>query len=421
MPPLAYPTPEPTDSPSSRDESLKRRSVDHHCTTAPQIRAPKRQKVSVQPVTLCFPPSHYTGNSLPRAVSEREAINALAITWNSKDRSQHEYNIWELNDYSIYRNGRSYRHKFELCPLQLLKNEDGVNELLFDGTLSIDGEEQVVRGIPFDCLALEGYGNESDEVSACIQTTLGRKATVWYRLRSPVSQHARYHETFLWVAQFTKYVVDFLQDSERPVTFSIFRRTSYTYLQEQYGSSFAIRDWIEQHESHDIGQAFCANLGFIIKECYSVNDELLEEPIFGETDVKKLKAIKMEKTAYKKTVVTPFVFDLFHKMPFHGQMQVLSEVSVATLRKQESRRIELGLTPLICRPTPAPVLQTQEKIVRRGDVVSIAADTQNQWRNSIGGVWYAFVQEVQSSLGSEGTYSVENTRSVEGWDRVHHY
>jgi DNA (cytosine-5)-methyltransferase 1 len=94
-------------------------------------------------VTLCFPPSHYTGNSLPRAVSEREAINALAITWNSKDRSQHEYNIWELNDYSIYRNGRSYRHEFELCPLQLLKNEDGVNELLFDGTLSVDGEEQV--------------------------------------------------------------------------------------------------------------------------------------------------------------------------------------------------------------------------------------------------------------------------------------
>jgi DNA (cytosine-5)-methyltransferase 1 len=400
MPPLAYPTPEPTDSSSSRNESLKKRSVDHHYTTAPQVRAPKRQKVSVQPGTLCFPPSHYTGNSRPRAVSEREAINALAITWNSRDRSQHEYNIWELNDYSIYRNGRSHRHEFELCPLQLLKNEDGINDLLFDGTLSVDGEEQVVQGIPFDCLALEGYGNESDEVSACIQTTLGRKANVWYRLGSPASQYARYHETFLWVSQFTKYVVDFLEDSEQTVTFSMFRRTFYAYLQQKYGSSFAIRNWylrwIEQHESHDFGQAFCANLGFIVKECYSVNDELLEEPIFGETDVKKLKAIRMEKTAYKKTVATPFVFDLFHKMPFHGQMQVLSEVSVATLRKQESRRIELGLTPLSCRPTPTPVPQTQRRVVRRGDVVSIAADTQNQWRNSIGGVWYAFVQEIRS-------------------------
>jgi DNA (cytosine-5)-methyltransferase 1 len=396
MPPLAYPTPEPTDSPSSRDGSLERGSVDRHHTAASQVRAPKRQKVYVQHGTLCFPPSLYAGDSLPQTVSEREAINALAITWNSQDRSQHEHNIWELKDYSIYRNGRSYRHEFELCPLQLLKNEDGVNELLFDGTLSIDGQEQLVQGIPFDCLASEGYGNESDEVSACIQTTLGRKANVWYRLGSPATQYARYHETFLWVSRFTKYVVDFLEDSEQPVTFSMFRRTFYPYLQQKYGSSFAIRDWIEQHESHDFGQAFCATLGFIVKECYSVNDELLEEPIFGETDVKKLKAIKTEETAYDKTIVTPFVFDLFHRLPFHGQMQVLSKASVATLRKQESRRIELGLTPLSCRPTSAPAHQPLKRVIRRGDIVSIAADTQNQWRNSTGGVWYAYVQEIRS-------------------------
>ncbi|KAI4761807.1 S-adenosyl-L-methionine-dependent methyltransferase [Aureobasidium sp. EXF-3400] len=395
MPPFIYPTPEPTDSPSSRDESSKRRLEDCNDTTAPHSREPKRQRVSVQCGTLCFPPSHYSGARRRQAGSDREAINALAIVWNSQDRSQHEYNIWYLKDYSVYRNGTNHRHAFELCPLHLLKNEDGVNELLFDGILSIDGEERRVEGVPFDCLAIDGYGDENDKVSACIQTTLGCKASVWYQLGTPANHYTRYHDTFLWVSRFTKYVVDFLEDSEQSVTFSVFRRTFYPYLQQKYGSSPAIKDWLDQHHSHDFGQAFCANLGFIIKECYSVNDQLLDEPIFGETNTKQLKAIKMEDTAYKNTVVTPFVFELFRKMPFQGQMQVLSEVSVATLRKQESRRIELGLTPLSCRPTLAPKLRPHKRIVRRGDVVSIAAETQTQWRHSTGVVWFAYVQEIR--------------------------
>jgi DNA (cytosine-5)-methyltransferase 1 len=322
-------------------------------------------------------------------------MNALVITWNSKDRSHHEHNIWHLSNFSIYRNGTNYRHAFELCPLQLLKNEDGVNELLFDGVLSLDGEEHRVQGISFDCLAIEGYGDENDKVSACIQTTLGRKANVWYELGSPARQYVRYHETFLWVSRFTKYVVDFLENSERPVTFSLFRRSFYSYLKQKHGLSPALRDWLEQHESEDFGQAFCANLGFVIKECYSVNDQLLEEPIFGETDTKNLKAIKMEKTAYEKTVVTPFVFDLFHKMPFHGQMQVLSEVSIVAMRKQRYRRVQLGLTPLDCLPTPAPKLQHQKRNVRKGDVVSISADTQTKWRHSTGNMWFAYVQDTR--------------------------
>ena len=396
MPPLAYPTPEPTDSPSSRDESTKRKLEDLRDATAPQSPEAKRQRVSVQCGKLCFAPSRYHGQHPRQAGSEREAINALAVIWNSQDRSQYEYNIWELNDYSIYRNASSYRHAHELCPLHLLKNEDGVNELLFDGMLSIDGVERPIQGVPFDCLAIEGYGSESDEVTACIQTTLGRKANVWFQLGTPASPYKRYHDTFLWVSRFTKYVVDFLEVSEQPVTFSIFRRTFYPYLQQRHGSSSIFENWLEQHRSHDFGQAFCANLGFVIKECYSVNDQLLEEPIFGETNTKQLKAIGMEKTAYGKTVVTPFVFNLFHKMPFHGQMQVLSEVSIVTSRKQKLRRIELGLTPLYCPPTPAPKHKLQKRAIRRGDVVSIVAETETQWRHSTGVQWYAYVQSIRS-------------------------
>ncbi|KAI4728220.1 S-adenosyl-L-methionine-dependent methyltransferase [Aureobasidium sp. EXF-10728] len=377
MPPLAYPTPEPTDSPSSRDESRKRKFEDDVVAVTPALlrSRPRKQKVSVQCGDLCYPASHDTR---PLSGSEREAINALAIVWNSEDRSSREHNIWRLDKFSIYRNRTDYRHAHELCPLHYLKTESGVNELLFDGTLSIDGEERHVRGVSFDCLAIEGYGDSSDIVSACIQTSLGRKANVWYQLGSPAKEYIRYHDPFLWVSRFTRYVVDFLEESEQPVTLSLFRRSFYSYLMQKHGTSSATENWLKQHKSRDFGQAFCANLGFIIKECYSLNDQLLHQPVFGEIDTKQLKSIPMEKTAYEKTVVTPFVFDLFHKMPFQTQIT------------------ELGLTPLNCRPTAVPKVQPPERAVRKGDVVSIAADTQTQWRHSTGAVWYAYIQDVRS-------------------------
>ncbi|KAH0007260.1 S-adenosyl-L-methionine-dependent methyltransferase, partial [Aureobasidium melanogenum] len=406
MPPFVYPTPEPTDSPSSRDESQKRKLEDNFETTAPRPSKPKRQRVVVDPGNLCYPASYYAGYKPSHPItSERDAINALALIWNSKDRSSHEHNIWQLNNYSIYRKGDDYRHAYELCPLQNLKTESGVNELLFDGNLSIDGEQRYVHGVSFERLAIEGYGDESDTVSACIQTALARKANVWYQLGTPASQYLRYHQTFLWVSRFTKYVVDFLEDSEQPVTLSRFRRSFYPYVMQKYGSSSTTNSWLKQHKSHDFRQAFCANLGFIIKECYSLNQQLLEEPIFGETDTKQLKVIPMEKTAYETTVVTPFVFELFRKMPFHSQMQVLSEVSLVALRKQKTRRIELGLTPLSCRPTSMPELQPCKREIRKGDVVSVAANTSTQWRASTGNLWFAYVQQVR--LLKSGTQKLD--------------
>ncbi|KAG9890790.1 S-adenosyl-L-methionine-dependent methyltransferase, partial [Aureobasidium melanogenum] len=174
---------------------------------------------------------------------------------------------------------------------------------------------------------------------------------------------------------------------------------------QKYGSSSTTNSWLKQHKSHDFRQAFRANLGFIIKECYSLNQQLLEEPIFGETDTKQLKVIPMEKTAYETTVVTPFVFELFRKMPFHSQMQVLSEVSLVALRKQKTRRIELGLTPLSCRPTSMPELQPCKREIRKGDVVSVAANTSTQWRASTGNLWFAYVQQVR--LLKSGTQKLD--------------
>ncbi|KAI5244950.1 S-adenosyl-L-methionine-dependent methyltransferase [Aureobasidium subglaciale] len=403
--PFTYPTPEATDSPSSRDESRTRKHGDEkHASGSDdahsQQSAPKRQRVIVQSGNLCYPASHYKGYQ-PRLppTPEHQAINELAAIWNAADRPRDDCNIWELTDFTIYHKSDYFRHANELCPVHHLMAESGVNRLVFDGVISVDTEKRSVNGVSFDCLALEGYGDQSESslVSACIQSPLGKRDNVWYHLKRPAREYTRYYDASRWVFQFTKYVVDFLECSERPVTLCLFRRQFYAHVNRVYQHSMFTKEWLRKHPSHDFGQAFCANLAFLIRECYSVNNQLLEQPIFGETDVQRLRAIPTEVSAYEKTVVTPFIFESFHKMPFNSQMQVLQDVDPTTYQRQLSRRNQLRLTPLGCRPTSIPPLQntaTARKI-RKGDVISVFADTKSQWRGSRGTVWYAFVQEVR--------------------------
>ncbi|THZ77314.1 S-adenosyl-L-methionine-dependent methyltransferase [Aureobasidium pullulans] len=249
MPPFAYPTPEPTDPSSSREES-KSRKRDISCSTAdtdhePSLPVTKRQKVLVQCGNLCYPASRYGGHrpSLP-IVNERQAINELAEIWNAGDHSQDEHNIWQLNDFVVYREPGAYRHANELCPVHHLKSEDGINDLLFDGTLSVDNEVRSVQAVPFGCLAIEGYGDESDVVSACIQSSLGRKGNVWYQLGRPANEYARYYDVSRWMFRFAKYVVEFLEDSGPPVTLKLFRRLFHSYVNEKYGLSIATKEWL---------------------------------------------------------------------------------------------------------------------------------------------------------------------------------
>ncbi|THW47442.1 S-adenosyl-L-methionine-dependent methyltransferase, partial [Aureobasidium pullulans] len=401
MPPFAYPTPEPTDPSTSREES-KTRKRDISCSTAdtdhePSLPVTKRQKVLVQCGNLCYPTSRYGGHrpSLP-IVNERQAINELAEIWNAGDHSQDEHNIWQLNDFVVYREPGANRHANELYPVHRLKSEDGTNDLLFDGTLSVDNQVRFVQAVPFGCLAIEGYGDESDVVSACIQSSLGRKGNVWFKLGRPANEYARYYDVSRWMFRFAKYVVEFLEDSGPPVTLDLFRRLFHSYVNEKYGLSIATKEWLSKHPSVDFGQAFCANIGFLIRECYGLDSTLLDHPIFDETDPRRLRAIPKEAPQHDKTVVTPLVFESFRRMPFSSQMQVLKDVDATVIQKQRSRRLQMGLTPLDCASTSAPIFRPTSRAVKRGDVVSVAANKESRWKASLGTSWFAYVQEIRT-------------------------
>ncbi|THY15855.1 S-adenosyl-L-methionine-dependent methyltransferase [Aureobasidium pullulans] len=222
------------------------------------------------------------------------------------------------------------------------------------------------------------------------------KGNVWYKLGRPANEYARYYDVSRWMFRFAKYVVEFLEGSGPPVTLKLFRRLFHSYVNEKYGLSMATKEWLSKHPSVDFGQAFCANIGFLIRECYGLDGRLLDHPIFDETDPKRLRAIPKEAFQHDKTVVTPLVLQSFRRMSFSSQMQVLKDVDATVIQRQRSRRLQMGLTPLDCAPTSAPIVRPTSRAVRRGDVVSVAANKESRWKASLGTSWFAYVQEIRT-------------------------
>lgn len=396
MPP--YPTPPESSTPtcSSDSESENTKRPRHDLEGQPSSKR-QRIQIEVKSGTLCFPRSYYAGWKSPiPPVSESSAITDLGAIWNAQDHSGEEFNIWKLDDFTVYRTSKDYRHANELCALHNLKTKTGVNDLFFDGILDIGSERRYIQRVPFECLTIEGYGDDDDLVSACIQTAAGQKANVWYELGRPASEYARYYDCFAWISRFGKYVIEFLEDSPGPVTLSAFRRALWPYLTQRYPLSRHLQDWMLLHGTTDFGQAFCANVSYLIKEAWSVNHRLLDHVIFSEVNPQCLEAIPMEDTKFTKTVVTPFVFEMFERMPFSSQLQVV-QLDATTAEKQNSRRAQLGLTPTNCRPTSVPFVRHRSLKIRQGDVVSIAANDRQGWRTSEGSSWYAYVQGIRTT------------------------
>ena len=152
-----------------------------------------RRKVlsHVHAVGPAFPLSVFEGlcPEIP-PVTESEAIRDLSQALQAYETSIGEplqYRCFKLDNFSIYQ-PQNPRHAYELCSLDRLQNRDGHKEFLFDGTLSVDGEQRFVQGVRFRTMAIEGYGDLDitdmhDRIS--LQSPHAARTDVWYQLGTP--------------------------------------------------------------------------------------------------------------------------------------------------------------------------------------------------------------------------------------------
>ncbi|KAK7924404.1 DNA methyltransferase Dim-2 [Apiospora marii] len=390
--------------------------------------------------TLSNPRSQYHG-FVPPAPQKREwqAVEALLeVLTESGHEAEPDYIELELSQFTVYVNSSHYPS--ELRPLQHLCTRAASDTFYFDGVLSatnpITGTKMsfYVQRIPFQELPIEAYGEDDDTVqSIWIRSDHNKKRELYYKLGTPSSEYKRLYLPFLWIADLAHHVITYCADMRakgRMAMLEDFQSRFKIFLCRRHKASEVFQSWAAAHHSDDFRTAVVTNKDFIWKEAVGTGDEQPGRPFhhfwkeiegaFYHPNLPSMAQTLEEDggsdAKVAKTIVTPYMYEVFKDMPFGD---VLQQTSLTTATQDRQTAMVRGTSQyyiygsdqsfeehLLSKDVDVGELACS---IRPGDVISTppdGAETDTKWRIEKSHhpeqdhKWYGVVQKVHSSRGT---------------------
>ncbi|KAI1124616.1 S-adenosyl-L-methionine-dependent methyltransferase, partial [Nemania abortiva] len=301
--------------------------------------------------TLTQPASHFDG-FVPPAPEERERRAVAALLESLGAGENGGYIEFELDCFSVYVDNNLFSN--ELRPLQHVISRS-VACMYFDGVLQHGDRKFYLRKVPFHRLPVGNYGESShtvgDQIWILSDLNYQLEREIYYKLRSPAPEYRRFHGPFLWIADFAKHVVDYCEHRRllgESASLRDFKSRFSDWVVSKHKSSVVFEKWHRANGSTDFRSALNANsdyifeqangIDFIITSCHSIWREVKSFDQYRPNLVAMGQPIK----DIFKTVVTPYIHDLFSHMVFGDllEQQEASDVIKSKRDEFESKRNE---------------------------------------------------------------------------------
>lgn len=342
-----------------------------------------------------------------------------------------------LEEFSVYRPHRSFQYALRgnLKDEKALANEfaalneksaNGEKHWLFDGIVRYGDTRRYLQHIPFDILSIGGYEDlklhtVSSEI--WIQSVRAQKVNVWYRLKSPAPEYARYYKPFLWLADFAKHTIDYLNQHQN-VSLYNFKSQFYRWLEKVHSCDGSFREWFRQYNNTNFCRAISCHCMFIYDQFRNLqlNTKYESHPVWGEIDWVDFKAVpsQIQNTELcqdsndgqvtpiprnemkpRKTIVTPYVFSCFEHLPWAKFLEPTPLApTVFHIRHQKqvmldhSSHLE-GLGKSQLRRDVSTERWSNKMDISCGDIISIRPDKVTEWKSS-DDLWYGYVQGIRN-------------------------
>ncbi|ETI24813.1 hypothetical protein G647_04183 [Cladophialophora carrionii CBS 160.54] len=242
---------------------------------------------------------------------------------------------FELEDFCVYQSsttcsGAKERDGLEgrYESLHIVTSCRDDTDWFIDGTIkSAENRRSFIRGAIVDVSigALEDQTQHSAAEFIWVLTTEGQKRHYWYKLRTPSKAYERYWSSYLWLADFTKYFIDFLHVNLATgvsVCLRAFESSFWTWVKEVHGSK--VSDWHRQcGERKDFRQYVLYYAQFLrervchLQEKGDGDNPRLSHPVWDEIAAGEISYDRETISSREKTVVTRHVASSFLK-PFPG-------------------------------------------------------------------------------------------------------
>ncbi|KAF2807830.1 S-adenosyl-L-methionine-dependent methyltransferase [Mytilinidion resinicola] len=364
----------------------------------------KKGHVVVTPSDFTHPKSLFEGWTPPLAVTEEcTAVEELREVWNAMNPGVNEV-TFRLEHFSVYRPNGTHSNG-ELEPLIVLRAKYGVNKLLCDGILACGDQRRWVQGVEFLSLSIEGYDDRTiPAVNVYIKSRLcqheqecGEQDT-WFLLGEPAPEYYRYHHNFLWIANFGRYFIDYL-NRDLDVCLDDFREHFYSWVKSEYKDC---SEWLAESGRKDFRMDVAAYVDYLYHESGLVNNDHADAFIWKECMSSELAAIKERKQRKTKTICTELVHEHFVDTYF-GQKLAVQKLAPEVAKARELRMTELGFTKDSTesqQENPSTSINPKSWKPSKGDFVSVKRDEGSVWKGESDG-HFAYVRDTSQDAKGE--------------------
>lgn len=268
-----------------------------------------------------------------------------STNFKDEEKDQNYYSEFDLDDFYVYRSPdhpKGYRGEYE--SIDIVTSNLGLGHWLVDGTIKNGTLQQhFLKGeiVEVSIQGFEDTKSYSTEKSIFIQTKESRKRDYWYRFCSPTKAYTRLWRDFVWLADFTKFFIDYLHHCTSlgiPVKLSNFNLEFWKWLQDLHGEK--IRGWHNMcGDRTDFREDVIQYTQFLYNQAYSLyakegdsEHSNLLHPIWTEIHAGGVSNGKQntdqKKTTVSQNVTTSFsafkhwaVFRLLKTIPFSKQVE----------------------------------------------------------------------------------------------------
>ncbi|KAJ4387740.1 hypothetical protein N0V93_008340 [Gnomoniopsis smithogilvyi] len=381
--------------------------------------------VNLPTSTLIHPRSVFEGFVPPSPLAtESEAIQSLLHA--DPTQKDGDFLEFELENFSCYIHNRNSTIPFEMRALHMHACKAGEQHFYFDGILKVGDTRHYVHKVIFEEIPVGNYGKEHVTVGdqLWIRSKLNERKPVYYQLKKPSIEYARFHNAFLWVADLAKHVVDFCEsfiENQRNVSIHHFQNEFARWLKRTHRNNPVFLKWYKQRPSDDFRQSLVAYHLFIRKEVRG----MLKASDFDRLQV--FKEMGMPFSMYKRigpdpakakkhdpipfTIVTPYIYKCFSHMGLDRLLRAVEptigteEAIKLSWPKDASAGLRFTKTPLVWKDRIAML-----EGIEPGHLISTPPDEQGSgtlWRTvRPDKKWYGLVQKVHLTKKGERRFDV---------------
>lgn len=317
---------------------------------------------------------------------------------------------FDIQEFSIYRPHKARivkKSKVEETPssnelMGLHETDDrGINHWYVDGWICYGPTRKFIQRVRCETLSIGGYEDidwHTVGSALWIQSITSRKSGIWYCLKKPAQEYRPYHETFLWLADMAKHLVDYLYN-HRNVSLHALRNDFYNWVFKTHQSDPAFQQWLRIYSDTDFRRVLTAHACFLSNQAIQLGEEYANHPIWTEVSpfgmdavpnqAERLKLVKSLKhgTIKPSTVVTRYVYDCFKHLPWAKFLDIQDPAPVLRRKQVNSHA---GFSKI-----SSGADATTSKITT-GDVIVLNSDPDTKWK-SHDTSWFGYVQAVSSN------------------------